>query len=163
MQNSPSTVRITVGDGHNTNARVLGEDRNVTITHGVSTINLKDTVYIFIRFRRTLIRKRMGLAAKWNAIGYPQSLRTAGGRVAIVRPRVGPGYGDMKRPRIRIFHWPDRRVLPSQVSMPYDQAHPRAQEMTFGQVFFFVLISFLSMSTPAAYAIECVVNGRVTG
>jgi hypothetical protein len=31
--------------------------------------------------------------------------------------------------------------------------------MTFGQVFFFVLISFLSMSTSAAYAIECVVNG----
>ena len=35
MQNSPSTVRITVGDGHNTNAQVLGEDRSLTITHGV--------------------------------------------------------------------------------------------------------------------------------
>jgi len=35
MQNSPSTVRITVGDGHDANARVLGEARSVAITHGV--------------------------------------------------------------------------------------------------------------------------------
>ena len=31
--------------------------------------------------------------------------------------------------------------------------------MTFHKVFFVVLIAFLSLSTPAAYAIECVVNG----
>ena len=31
--------------------------------------------------------------------------------------------------------------------------------MTFHRVFFFVLIAFLSLSTPAAYAVECVVNG----
>jgi hypothetical protein len=31
--------------------------------------------------------------------------------------------------------------------------------MTFSRVFLFVLIAFLSMSTPAAFAIECVVNG----
>jgi hypothetical protein len=35
MQNSPSTVRITVGDAQDTSARVLGEDRSVTVTHGV--------------------------------------------------------------------------------------------------------------------------------
>jgi hypothetical protein len=35
MQNSPSTVRITVGDGHDTNARVLGEARSLTVTDGV--------------------------------------------------------------------------------------------------------------------------------
>jgi len=35
MQNSPSTARITVADGHETNARVIGEARSVTITHGV--------------------------------------------------------------------------------------------------------------------------------
>src|SRR6267142_5260491 len=35
LDGTPSTVRITVGDGHDTNARVLGEDRSVTITHGV--------------------------------------------------------------------------------------------------------------------------------
>ena len=35
MQNSPSTVRITVGDGHDNNAVVLDEARNVTIKQGV--------------------------------------------------------------------------------------------------------------------------------
>lgn len=35
MQNSPSTVRIAVGDAQDTSARVLGEDRSVTVTHGV--------------------------------------------------------------------------------------------------------------------------------
>jgi hypothetical protein len=35
MQNSPSMARITVRDGQDTSARVLGEDRSVTITHGV--------------------------------------------------------------------------------------------------------------------------------
>jgi hypothetical protein len=34
MQNSPSTVRITVGDGHDTNALVLGENRSVSIAQG---------------------------------------------------------------------------------------------------------------------------------
>ncbi len=35
MQNSPATARITVRDGQDTRARVLGEDRSVTITRGV--------------------------------------------------------------------------------------------------------------------------------
>jgi hypothetical protein len=36
-----------------------------------SKINLKDTAYISIGYRRTLFRERIGLAAKaeWNAIG----------------------------------------------------------------------------------------------
>jgi hypothetical protein len=34
MQNSPSTVRITVGDGHDINARVIGEARSVSIVQG---------------------------------------------------------------------------------------------------------------------------------
>lgn len=34
MQNSPVTARVTVRDGQDTRARVLGEDRSVTITHG---------------------------------------------------------------------------------------------------------------------------------
>ena len=35
MQNSPTTVRFTVRDEQDSRARVLGEDRSVTITHGV--------------------------------------------------------------------------------------------------------------------------------
>jgi Beta-galactosidase len=34
MQNSPSTVRITVGDGHDTDALVMGENRSVSIAQG---------------------------------------------------------------------------------------------------------------------------------
>jgi hypothetical protein len=34
MQNSPSTVRITVDDAHHTNARVIGEGRSVSIAQG---------------------------------------------------------------------------------------------------------------------------------
>jgi hypothetical protein len=35
----------------------------------------------------------------------------------------------------------------------------RAHNVTFHKVFFVALTAFLSLSTPAAYAIECVING----
>jgi hypothetical protein len=34
MQNSPSTVRIKIGDGHETDASVIGEDRSLSIEEG---------------------------------------------------------------------------------------------------------------------------------
>ena len=56
MQNSPSTVRITIDDGHRPMLESSGRIGAYPSRKALSKTNLKDMAYICIRYGRTQLR-----------------------------------------------------------------------------------------------------------